>query len=226
MLSRIHDKLGTPGLILGIVACVIALGGTAVAALPGLNAKQKKEVKKIAKLVAKPGPAGPQGQTGASGAAGSQGAQGTAGAAGNNGENGEAGEDGACSVSDPECFLPPGATVTGDWNISEKGAEYAFVAISFPLRVAGEPTFNFINEGGVALFGSPDNCPGTAQAPKADPGNLCVYTSFEQNLTAPIFETFATADLHSGKGWAFPVPAGEEVVGIGSWAVTAGIPAS
>jgi hypothetical protein len=111
--------------------------------------------------------------------------------------------------------------LSGDWNIAEKGAAYAFVSVSYLLKVAGEPHFNFINEAGEAKLGSTANCDGSAVEPKAAPGNVCVYTSFEQNLTTPEFEAFATADYHSGKGWAFPVPSGEEVIGIGSWAVTA-----
>ena len=89
MLRRLHDRLGTAGLIIAMVALVVALGGSALAASSALTGKQKKEVKKIAKEFAgKDGAQGPAGQTGP------QGAKGDAGAAGANGENGENGEDG------------------------------------------------------------------------------------------------------------------------------------
>jgi hypothetical protein len=56
MISRIHSKLGTAGLVVALVALVVALTGVAFAA-SGLNSKQKKEVKKIAKQFAgKQGP--------------------------------------------------------------------------------------------------------------------------------------------------------------------------
>ncbi|MBA3867401.1 MAG: hypothetical protein H0X42_13840 [Solirubrobacterales bacterium] len=48
-ISRIHQKLGTAGFIISIVALVAALGGGAYAASGGLSGKQKKEVEKIAK---------------------------------------------------------------------------------------------------------------------------------------------------------------------------------
>jgi hypothetical protein len=221
MFTKIHKRLGTPGVVLGIVACVIALSGTAIAALPGLNSKQKKEVKKIAKRLVKPGSQGVAGPVGPQGAAGAAGKDGSPGAPGQPGETGETGEAGVCSAGNPTCILPPGATATGDWNFSEKGAAYAFVALSYPLRVPNDPHFNFINEGGVAEVGSTANCGGTALEPEAEPGNLCVYTKVGQNLGTPTFEGEATADTHSGMGFAFVVPTGEEVIGVGSWAVTA-----
>jgi len=228
MLTRIHKRFGTPGLVLGIIACIIALSGTAIAALPGLNGKQKKEVKKIAKQFAKPGPQGAQGPAGAQGAAGAAGKDGASGAPGSPGQPGEPGEAGVCSAGNSECFLPAGATVTGDWGFAQQGANLAFVAISYPLRVTGEPVLNFINEKGEAEhYGSIANCPGTAQNPLADPGNLCVYAEpgAQENLGEPDFEAFATSDDHSGKVFAFHVPnAAEQSIGIGSWALTAFCP--
>lgn len=98
MFKRIHDRFGTAGLVLSIVAIVLALTGGAYAAKQaGLNKKQKKQVGKIAKKEAKkfansnpgapgvPGPAGPQGPKGDTGAAG---------AAGTNGSDGTNGTDG------------------------------------------------------------------------------------------------------------------------------------
>ena len=225
MFTRIHRKLGTPGLVLGVIACIIALSGTAIAALPGLNSKQKKEVKKIAKQFATPGPQGPAGSQGAPGAAGKDG---TAGKSGERGEKGEPGEAGVCSLSNTSCFLPPGATVTGNWAVSQQGANLALVAISYPLRVQGEIHFNFINGSGEAEeYGSASNCPGTAEEPKANAGNLCVYAKpgFVENVGKPDYENLATADFHSGKGWAFHIPGpASQSLDVGSWAVTAFCP--
>jgi len=92
MISRIHSKLGTAGLVVAIVALVAALTGAAFAA-QGLNGQQKKEVKKIAKKFAgKPGaqgPAGPQGPAGKDGTNGTNGTNGTDGTDGTDGTNGQ-----------------------------------------------------------------------------------------------------------------------------------------
>jgi len=91
MLSRIHEKLGTAGFVISIVALVAALGGGAYAAKNGLTSKQKKEVEKIAKKVAVPGPKGEKGENGS---AGSKGENGSAGSKGDTGTKGEAGAKG------------------------------------------------------------------------------------------------------------------------------------
>jgi len=90
----IREPFGTAGLLVAILALVLATTGAALAA-GALTGKQKKEVTKIAKKYAgKPGapgatgpagpvgPAGPKGDTGAKGDTGSQGNPGTPGAAG------------------------------------------------------------------------------------------------------------------------------------------------
>jgi hypothetical protein len=79
---RFHDRFGTAGVVLGVIALIAALGGTALAA-GGLTGQQEKQVKKIAKKYAgKRGPAGPQGPAGANGAQGEKGAKGDPGIAG------------------------------------------------------------------------------------------------------------------------------------------------
>jgi hypothetical protein len=84
MLQRIREQAGGAGLIVGVIALILAITGAAYAAgKGGLTAKQKKEVEKIAKKFAKQGPQGPQG------AAGSNGTNGTNGKDGTNGNNGE-----------------------------------------------------------------------------------------------------------------------------------------
>jgi hypothetical protein len=92
MLTKIHQKLGTAGFVISIVALVAALGGGAYAASGGLTGKQKKEVEKIAKKYA--GKPGAPGATGPGGASGAKGDKGDAGAAGTNGTNGTNGANG------------------------------------------------------------------------------------------------------------------------------------
>jgi hypothetical protein len=149
MISRIHSKLGTAGLVVAIVALVVALAGGAYAAQQGLNGKQKNEVKKIAKKFAgqdgapgATGPQGPKGDAGATGPAGKDGADGEDGAPGADGEDGAPGADGEpgmCSAEEPECTLAAGGVLTGVWSITGN-AHVSPAAISFPVRVSPAPT--------------------------------------------------------------------------------------
>ena len=84
MYRRFHDRFGTAGVLLGVIALILALGGTALAASGALTGKQKKEVEKIAKKFA-----------GKSGAQGAPGAAGTNGTNGKDGSNGTPGSPGA-----------------------------------------------------------------------------------------------------------------------------------
>jgi Collagen triple helix repeat (20 copies) len=113
MFKRIHQKLGTAGFLIAIVALVAALGGTAFAAAK-LNGTQKKEVEKIAKKYA--GKPGANGAAGPAGAVGPAGPKGDAGSAGSNGTNGTNGKDGT-SVTNT-------ALAKGSATCSEGGAEF------------------------------------------------------------------------------------------------------
>lgn len=99
MYRRYKERFGTAGVVLGVIAIVLAIGGSAIAA-SGLTGKQKKEVKAIAKSFQGTGPAGP------AGTAGTNGTNGTNGVAGKDGVNGSAGSNGknvAVSSSAPGC---------------------------------------------------------------------------------------------------------------------------
>lgn len=241
MLQRIQNKVGTAGLIIAIVALVAALGGTALAALPGLNSKQKKEVKKIARQIAKPGAVGPQGSQGAPGA---QGAAGAAGKEGARGPAGEPGEDGVCSVEVPKCVLPPGATETGRWSFIGRGqesfetevegvksshtfgTEEALVSISFLLKVLPaiefEPSQDFIAKDAPHTA----DCPGNQAEPEAAPGHLCIYVQHLENAGEPSLNGFynSSSSRVSGFTFGFPLQAGTQGYGDGTWAVTAPCP--
>jgi hypothetical protein len=67
-IRKVHEKLGTAGFIISIVALVAAMGGGAYAASGGLTKKESKEVEKIAKKYAGKY-AGKPGADGADGAA-------------------------------------------------------------------------------------------------------------------------------------------------------------
>lgn len=247
MISRIHEKLGTAGFVISIVALFAALGGGAYAASGGLTAKQKKEVTKIAKQYAgKPGATGPAGPAGAAGAKGDPGAagKGETGAPGTPGRNGE---DGACSESNPTCLLPSGATLTGDWSFVARGAETfetevggtatshtlgvtgAYLEINFPLSVpsvadaSNPPGTKFIAEKDYIGAGKPatPDCPGTFSEPEAAPGKVCVYAKAEGGVSGGPVASNYTANPKGGLILEMPLEAGVEAFGYGSWAVTA-----
>src|SRR6476659_5592650 len=117
MLRRFRDRFGTACLFVAIMAMVVALGGTALAASGALTGKQKKEVTKIAKKYA-----GKPGAPGATGPAGPQGPAGPKGDRGDKGEQGERGLEGPEGPQGPEgttgfaTELPPGESETGVWG--------------------------------------------------------------------------------------------------------------
>jgi Collagen triple helix repeat (20 copies) len=195
MLSRIHQKLGTAGFIISIVALVAALGGGAWAANGGLTGKQKKEVEKIAKKYAgKPGANGTNGAPGAGGPAGAKGDAGATGAEGKQGPEGKQGKEGSPWTAGG--VLPAGKTETGTWAFTTPAPQNAVkipISFSIPLAkpldgahvhlvsadgsselVLNETTFVLeeVTPTGCGVALTPA---GTAEAPKAAPGNLCVY---------------------------------------------------
>ena len=249
MFSRIHDKLGTAGLLIAIVALVAALAGTAIAAV-GLNPQQKKEVKKIAKKFAgeqgPPGPAGPAGAKGDTGAPGASGKDGVGVIASNvpkgagdcSGEGGSKFVTGgvttfACNgegaeAEGPQTVLNAGETETGLWSYAAKEVISTFMTISFPLRVEPAPEFNWIGPSKPSTA----DCPGSYSDPQAAPGELCVYAKeavssgegedhHPNGLTTGSVGGEWTTDPTSGVVAEFPIESGQEGYGFGSWAVTA-----
>jgi hypothetical protein len=212
MLARIHNRLGTAGFVLAVAALVVALGGAAYAALPGLNSKQKKEVKKISKQFAgAPGPQGAKGDAGLPGPKGDSGAPGVSGTPGKDGQNGKEGEAGACSATDNECVLPPGGTLTGVWSLRDQGLNKYYLSLSFPLQVIPRPEAAFPTE--------TNHCPGSAAKPEAEPGYVCIYIGEEENIVPNFGEP---SDLtSSGMVWGILSSDKEQLLkGKGTWAVT------
>lgn len=162
MISRIHEKLGTAGFLISIVALVVALTGGAYAASGGLNGKQKKEVEKIAKKFA--GAPGAPGTPGAAGSKGDNGAAGSNGTNGTNGANGTSVTTTAIPTSSATCghnggvevksasptqnvcngttgfaeSLPSEKTETGTWSYGPvpTGANHVRFQVSFPTPLA------------------------------------------------------------------------------------------
>ncbi|HVD40759.1 MAG TPA: hypothetical protein VNC16_07135 [Solirubrobacterales bacterium] len=251
MISRIHNKLGTAGLVVAIVALVAALTGAAYAA-QGLNGKQKKEVKKIAKKFAgKQGPQGPAGPAGPQGPAGKDGANGT------NGTNGQSvtgtpiasgGVCGAatgvkytlngtpttvCSGEDGEtgftATLPPGETETGAWAVGAFDSSSQLVSLSFNIPLAEAPeAMHYVNAAGEERtaegepFHDPTNCLGSPDEPTAPAGDICVYADNELIEAEGGFPGTAFFENLYPTGATFLYfVEGGEAKAWGTWAVTA-----
>lgn len=220
MFRRIHDKLGTAGLVVAVVALVAALTGAAFAA-GGLTKKQEKRVIAIAKKYAgKPGPPGPAGPQGP---AGSPGAKGDAGSKGDTGAPGPKGPTGATGPT--ETVLPANKTLTGVWAFSGKGiGRTEYVPITYPLRVIPAPAEY---EETTNLIGPEDDstteCPGTVSDPEAAPGEFCLYVKELKNASGPSLTINDTsADRSSGIIVSFIIETDTgEGWGTGTWAVTA-----
>lgn len=232
MFSRLHNKLGSAGLVVAVIALVAALCGVAFAA-GGLSKQQENRVKQLIKKNGTPGktgPAGaqgPKGDPGAKGDAGPKGDAGAPGAPGKDGKNGTDGEDGLCSEGEPECVMPSGATITGTYAANSAGrteSDKAYFSISFPLRIPSllvDPSAHIK----VILPGEPSTteCPGSTTSPEAEPGYLCVYEIERQNARGIIESVPYNQNYDPSSGVILffePVTEGESVHAIGTWAVT------
>jgi hypothetical protein len=197
---RIHQRLGTAGLIIAVAALALALTGAAIAAGGALSAKQTKEVTKIAKKYAgKPGASGAQGPAGPAGANGKDGVSGAPGANGKSvtvteiptGEATECEERGGAMVAEEGAVsgtevcngspwavgtLPTGATEAGVWIVVAGNV----APISFPVPLSAGIAENHVKKvaEGVTPPAECDNAEGAAASPanpEADPGFLCIF---------------------------------------------------
>jgi len=145
------------------------------------------------------GPAGPKGDTGAPGSNGAPGADGKSvtgepiaagGACGAgvtgvkytlnatstnvcSGKNGKDGEDGETGFTET---LPSGMTETGTWSYESNNTEFNVSPLSFAIPLstvaAAAITVHYWRESDVT---HDPECPGTINAPAAEPGVICIY---------------------------------------------------
>jgi hypothetical protein len=152
------------------------------------------------------------------------------GEAGAKGDKGDKGEEGSPWTAGGK--LPPGATETGAWAFAGTEADTAgiVVPISFPIRLAAALEPGTADQPAHIHYASEEDfatqCPGTAGAPKANPGELCVYENPQEAVAGTsfegIFKLSAEREGASAAGaWLRFAPPTEAVAsGNGSFAVT------
>jgi Collagen triple helix repeat (20 copies) len=190
------------------------------------------------------GEAGPQGPAGAAGAKGEAGSQGAAGVTGPKGEAGPQGEEGPQGENGKEGkegspwtasgTLPPGKTETGAWTAGKSSAaalQYVPISFTLPLeKPLDESHVHILNESGQEFLDGnevhSEDCEGSASAPTAKPGNLCIYTGedelikYDDNLITKLQGVISVGASTAGASFTVEF-SGANGYGIGSWAVTA-----
>lgn len=255
--------IATMALVLAMTGGAYAAGKYLITSTKQISPKVLKSLQGKAGPAGPVGAAGAAG-AGTPGPAGPQGPQGNPGSNGSNGSNGTsattesfAGIKGACENGGvlvksagpevPVCngkngttgfteTLPSEKTETGAWSVSAPAStEYNLVftlSFSVPLSDAlGEANVHYVGEDGNGT-----SCPGSAAAPTAEPGNLCVYQEFAEGVeveaggkgiakaiirpdnTAPTGTTQGAAT--SGAMVLLFREVTERVFAYGSWAVT------
>jgi len=234
MVSRLRRHFGIPG-TLAVLALVFAMfGGAYAAKKQGFIITKLSQIKPSVRNQLK-GKQGPKGDSGPKGDAGARGAAGAPGAPGAPGSPWTVGG-----------LLPSGETLVGSWSAENEWAtaennvqEFLRVPISFgiPLKTAPAvrmfvaPAFMTVTSaGGFVLYTEPDAeakfkavCPGTADAPEAEPGNLCLYLdqATVEGSGYAVQKLFGATPSPHTYGWSLPLTLEPESAVEGSWAVTA-----
>jgi hypothetical protein len=249
MLLRIRKRLTYTNVALTIGVVFAMSGGAFAATHVKFIITSTKQIKPsvLKQLQGNAGPAGttgaqgPQGPTGAKGENGTPGAAGVKGEKGEKGERGEKGEKGTKGESGFTEVLPSKRTETGTWSFAVPTAGLVRIPMSFAIPLSAglnggfgpsEPEKNqvhYINASGEEEnFGitgrHSTQCLGTAEAPTAEPGNLCVYTKtlikgvpLEDPVSSP-----ESGSVGGGTtGAMLNISAEAEGYGWGTWAVTA-----
>lgn len=127
-------------------------------------------------------------------------------------------------VARPLTTLESGRTLTGAWGsgtVATAAAQFQLATFSFPVPLATAPIANFIPVGGPPTAA----CAGTAAAPTATAGNLCVYEATAANRTftciANVSASTSCGTNPFGAAVVVTAVAAGQIFSYGSWAVTA-----
>jgi len=158
------------------LALFFAMTGGALAAKHYLiNSTRQINPKVLKKLKGRTGRAG---STGKEGPAGKEGPFGPVGKEGKEGKRGPAGKEG--KEGEPGPFvttLPSGKSLTGVFQATDglpaNARGFAEATISFTFPLAANPSAQILQVNDPPT----EQCPGSAEAPSAAPGFLCLYTA-------------------------------------------------
>jgi hypothetical protein len=244
-MRKLHARRPSPAMVVAIVALVSSLMGGAVAATLvtskdiAKNAIATKHIKKNAvrsnkvknrSLLAKDFKAG-QLPAGATGLQGPQGPQGEQGAKGDPGPPGATGNTGPAGTSVFDATVPSGKTVTGAWGVTDTATaagQLFGTVVSLPVRAPTALTTALVNadDGVPGSFDGDVACTGTAGAPTAPAGKVCIYQSYVDNATGlGGFQLSNTPDAQPEHNYGFNVQFSSSAMGNtdarGTWAYTA-----
>jgi hypothetical protein len=255
MLSTFQTRFGVPGII-AVIALVFATVGGAFAASGPLASSSKAHHSKgltkgqVIALIKKLGTSGPAGPTGAQGPKGDPGPQGAPGTPGKDGTFGTK------PLPSKQSLSGTWATSGGvDTNGATTFKDVSQAAISFSTRVSPTPIALYetkfgpfsvgvvLEDESAPLWKVPtldqqgveeghkafeEDCPGSASAPQAAPGFLCIYPDQSRALGQvggpDQVSTTHPALLEPANSFGLVVPfeiEDEEAALRGSWAVTA-----
>jgi hypothetical protein len=238
-MRRFFARRPSPAMIVGFIALLAALSGTAVA-LPGVNLVDSGDIKngqvkrkdlgknavngaKVANGSLTGADVRDQSLTPSDFSGSVQGPPGPPGPKGDKGDKGDTGEPGPVLTT-----LGSGQTLRGAYG---DGDDYSTdpdlpleASISYPFPLASNPIAVHVQAGGAPTA----NCPGTATAPQAAPGFLCIYAGLNGggNNNGPI-NSYGTDGVNDRRHGAIVFASAvscatgcdEEIWG--TWAVTA-----
>jgi hypothetical protein len=207
------------GLVLGVVAVLLASSVSAVAATQITSSMIKDKTIKVKdinpkareKLRGQVGPAGPAGAPGATGPTGPKGATGTTGLTG---AKGDPGTPGTSLFTTP--VLPTGVTVRGVWGgryvNAVPGAQKNsyLLTYSFPLPSPQQLNDAQVNFGAATAgpVGDADPaCTGSVDNPTAPAGKVCIYVNpgTRANTTLTGFKLLAAGGANAADSYGFTV---------------------
>jgi hypothetical protein len=219
------------------VALVLSMTGGALAASHYvINSTKQINPKVLKQLRGDTGAAGAVGIHGTQGLAGKEGAdgkegpvgsQGPAGKEGAPGKEGPSGKEGAPGSAGPLLpTLPSGKTLKGTFGgsgaVVTESNNAVELSISYPIPIAASPAAEVIPPGGSPTA----SCPGSAAAPSAAAGHLCLYVDGGHEVNTTLVSSYGdngSRDYRFGAVvYAYPTckaPCRGEFWG--TWAVTA-----
>jgi len=135
--------------------------------------------------------------------------KGNRGAAGRQGSQGPRGPRGSAGTSLLGASVPSGKTITGAWGGRYIAPQLAFnnsylISVSFPLRAPAPLDDANVNVAPNTVAGDPDpSCTGSADAPTAPPGKVCIYIGSSNNALVTGFSLIAPGSGTSRDGDEF-----------------------